>query len=239
MDKLLITSLYNIGDTTYLAQKVLEYSLSLTSTDVNLKKLHDELQDLYSQILEVLEQSGKSSLTIMLKSEDKLRDQGFICLRDQLCGASLSLVSERAAKAKTLFSILERLGTSLYLRGYKAETNHLESLFQSFDDDEMQTLLTDLGFSVDYQALKTAQSSFLNVQQERYDEQTTNSNTKGPAGTLANQMLPVIEDIVAYVQLFGKLDAANYKASYDLIITVVSEVNEDARTRQTIKDKRK
>jgi len=232
MNKLIVRSLLNISEIAYIARYVLEYCLALTATDTNLKALHDKLQLLYNKLLDSLEQSGKSPLTAILKSNDKTRDQAFICLRDQLGGASLSLNLERAAAAQKLYAKIEELGIGLYSQGYKAETTLLESLFKAFDKQNAQEKLYQLGLAEDYQALKEAQIAFATVQEERYQEQTADDNV-GSAGRLTEEMLPVMENILAYLQLFSSMDAAAYKGTYDKIVTLVAGVNAIARARQT------
>lgn len=233
MKKLLIPSFYIIGDVTYMSQYILEYCSSLIAADSNLKALYDKLQALYSDILLVLEASGKSGLTEKLKTADAIRDQGFVGFRDQLSGAAKSLITERAATAQELYATIEQLGTQLYNLGYKAETAHLESLFKTFDQANTQEQLTELGLLADYQALKDAHAAFAGTQQERYTEQTEAANASGPAGVLAGEIVPVIENIVAYLQLFSSLNAAVYKDTYDNTLNLINQVNATARARKT------
>lgn len=239
MKKLLIPSLYVVSDVTYMAKYTLEYCLALSASDTNLKILHDKLQLLYDEILNVLENTGKSALTEQLKVKDSTRDQGFVCLRNQLEGAAKSLIDERAALAQPLYAVIEQLGTRMYSLGYKDETAHLESLFKAFDKPQAQDQLTQLGLLPDYQALKDAQAAFAATQDDRYAEQTADENTAGPAGTLATQIIPVIDDIVSYLELFSSLNPATYKSAYDNTVTMINGVNATARARKTKKENSK
>lgn len=236
MEKIIIPSLLVPGNSVFLAENMLRITTPFLDSDPKLQLLHTSLTGIYNRMVENMNNPRKSAFTQTKLEADKQRDRAFLCLRDMLHGASLSLLADMAGQAAPLYAVLENLGLSLYKDGYKKETAILASLFAEFDKDEHQARLTTLGLLPYYTSLKDAETAFKEVSKQRVEEKTTRAAESEPLTEILDEMLPAMTNMEGYMQLYSQLDPDTYANAYNEMVTVISEVNASARALRTIKE---
>jgi hypothetical protein len=237
MEKLIIASILTANDATFLATQLLIETQPLTVNDDKLKFLHDRLAGVNDRLVSNLKPSQKSLFTDKKSNLDKRRDKGFICVRDQIHGLSVSLNEKRAAMASELYAVLDRIGTNIYALGYKAESSLLQSLFKEFDKQEMLERINSLGLSADYAALKMAEANFGAISMERVDEQTERKDNEA-ATKLLDETVPALTKLVGYMQLNSEIDPDIYGETFNKMVTIITNVNTTARARNTRKEEK-
>lgn len=233
MKKLIIASLLLVNDFSYLLTSILKVVSPLTSTDVKLKLLCDRLDDINHRLVQNLKSSQSSLYTDQKVEADKQRDLRFRCVRDQLHGLMFSYDSERSTSATQLYTIIEKVGTRLYDRGYKVESSLLEALFDAFDAPGAQAQLSTLNLLSDYQALKTSENEFLTLDSQFQEEKTSREINGEAASDIVDEMVPELNKLVAYMQLYSELEAETYAGAFNQMVTIINEVNATARARKT------
>ncbi|GET27629.1 DUF6261 family protein [Prolixibacter sp. NT017] len=236
MKKYILKSLLTVDNTIYLSENLLRIIKALLETDSRLKVLSDKLVAAYNRMVINKKRNSASALTQKKAELDQRRDQGFISLRDILHGMAVGLIPENAEKALSLYRVFEGVGTTSYAAGYKDQTASLSSLFSELDKPERQTALTDLALLPYYEALKTAEDDFVEVDKQKLDESTENEQKYEPALEIMVDMVSALTDLVGYMELSSTLDAATYGDAFNQIVTVINEVNATARARQTSKE---
>ena len=236
MEKLIIASLLRANDFSYLLTSILKVVAPLTSSDVKLKLLHDRLDDINHRLVQNLKFSKSSLYTDQKAEADKQRDLRFRCVRDQLHGLMFSYDPERATSATQLYAMIEKVGTRLYDQGYKTESSLLEALFDEFDKPGAQVKLSTLNLMSDYQALKTSENEFLAVDSEFQEEKTSREINGEAASDIVDEVVPELNKLVAYMQLYSELEAEMYAGAFNQMVTIINEVNATARARKTRKE---
>ncbi len=233
MEKLIVFSILNTGEVSSLTTGLLATGAPIAQSDNRFRELYSNVEEINDRLTQNLKYSAKSLLTETLSKLDKNRDQGFVCLRDQLQAISISLLPAKAALAKQLYAEFDKLGTSLYRLGYQVQSSLLNALFEAFDKAEAQQQLATLGLIDDYEALKSAENTFLAARKRRVAEQTSRSVENEPATEIAEELLPELSKMVTYVQLYAELEPETYEAAFQEMVTIINEVNRTARSRRT------
>ena len=233
MEKLILPSLLNSKEILFLTTSLLGIVRPLTEKDEKLSTICQQVDELSHRLSVNLKYSSKSLLTGQLEEFDKDRDLGLICVRDQLSGMAVSLIPERAEAAKKLYIEFERLGTSFYNQGYKVESSLMESLFQAFDEAEAQQAIEALGLLPDYEALKASEAAFVELSSQRLDELTNRKTTSESATSIVKKLVPELEKLVAFVQLYSDLEPDLFLPAWQSMETVCLDVSSRARARHT------
>jgi len=235
MEKLLIPSLLTVSDVINLADSVLKITLPIIGKDQKLASLYEKNKLIFDRLVKNQKSTLKSEYTSELVRLDKLRDRGFVALRDILGGISVSLVEESAVKGAKLYSIIEKLGTNIYRLGYKVESAILLSLIVEFDTKENQQYLNDLGLSPYYISLKNAHKAFEEGSALKSEEKTLASGDSEAATMVLEEMIPAFTGLVSMLQLYAELEPAIYGEAFNKVATLIAETNTIARARKTRK----
>jgi len=235
MEKLIIPSILSVSDVISMTERILHITQPISGIDTKFLMLYIQTSQIFERLVWNQKKTSKSSLTEDLILADKSRDCAFICLRDILHGMSVSILDDIRKPAAKLYAIFEKYGLKIYSLGYKAESALLLSLQKEFNQPENQQLLNQLGIIQFYESLKTAEENFGSINKQKTEEKTEQSTHSEAATEIQNEIVPVLTNLVAMLQLYSQLDMNTYKTICDQVITSITEINAVARARKTRK----
>jgi hypothetical protein len=132
------------------------------SSDINLTKFSTNLSQKGKILLDSVGVEKKSEYTAEVSNLDSSFDSSLICLK-KFIDANMALSdSEKSHKANKVWAKIEANNPYLYKLGYEEQMTRALSLFSDLDQEEYQTIMTDLyGVKESYIICKT---SFTNLQ---------------------------------------------------------------------------
>lgn len=232
MGKLIVPSVLTISDVVSMSEHILGVTQHLTSCDLKIKDLHTRTCLIYNRLLKNQKHSINDSLTEELILLDNRRDRAFIALRDILHGISVSLEDGINDKAAKLYAILDKFGIHTYRLGYKAETTVLISLFSYLDLAGNQKLLGELGILHFYDSLKEAHKAFIKAGKQKSLVKPKLFNESDPVAHILEELLSVLTNLVALIQLNTQLNPELYESTYNQLVSYITGINAIARTRK-------
>jgi hypothetical protein len=235
MEKLIIPSILLTGDLILLSERVLEITRSLIGSNDKISNLHITLSHLYERLVKNQENAGENLFADELDILDKRRCRALIGMRDTIQGMSIVLPNEMSQKASRLGEIINKYCAEACLPGYKAETSMLISLIYEFDLPDNQALLADLHIFTQYESLKGAQIAYDEVSQKRSEAINKRANESESVTQIQEEILPALISLISIIQLYYQLDPAKYGDRYNRMISFITEVNSNARSRQARK----
>jgi len=237
MEKLINPSVLLVGDLIVLSERIMEITSPLTGGDEKVTNLHTNLFLIYERLVNCQKNADKSLFTEELTVLDKRRCRALIELRDVIQGMTVAMPNEMSLKASNLSTIIDKYCAEAYQLGYKAETSKLISLIYEFDLPASQALLTDLQIIPLYESLKAAQTAYDEVSQQRSEEISKKINETESITQIQEEIIPALINLTSIIQLYYHLDPAKYGVMYNQMITFIMEVNSNAQSRQTGKQR--
>lgn len=232
MEKLIIPSILLAGDLMLLSERLLEITRSLIGSNDKISNLHINLSQLYERLVKNQEDAGKNLYADELDILDKRRCRALIGMRDTIQGMSIVLPNEMSPKASKLCEIINKYCAEAYLPGYKAETSMLISFIYEFDLPDNLALLADLHILTQYESLKGAQIAYDEVSQKRSEAINKRVNESESESQIQEEILLALTSLISTIQLYYQLDPAKYGDTYNRMISSITEVNSNARSRQ-------
>ena len=235
MEKLIVPSLLSVSDGILMAERFKETIQNLIENDPKIKHLYNGLTSVYNRLVKNQTIGVKSPLTEKMLQLGKRRNNARIALREILHGISVSLLEEPSAKAFKLYAIFEKYDATANKPGYKKATAILISLIDEFDLPANQDLLKELNLMPFYESLKSAQAIFISTNKKKSDEKTTLASDSEPATPILEELITIMTDLLAIIQINTQLDKATYSETYNQLVTFINEINTSARARKTRK----
>jgi hypothetical protein len=237
MEKLIIPSILLVTDLILLSERILEITRPLIGGDDKVTYLHANLTLIYEQLVDNQNYAGKNLFEEELGVLDKRRCRALFELLDVIQGMSVALPNEMSSKASDLIAIIDKYCPEAYQPGFKVETSMLVSFIYEFDLPANQVLLTDLHIIPLYQSLKGAQTTYDEVSQQRSEEINKRVNESESTTQIEEEIISALISLTTMIQFYYHLDPAKYGLMYNQMITFIVEVNSNARSLQSRKQR--
>jgi hypothetical protein len=209
----------------------------LIGGDDKVTYLHANLTLIYEQLVDNQNYAGKNLFEEELGVLDKRRCRALFELLDVIQGMSVALPNEMSSKASDLIAIIDKYCPEAYQPGFKVETSMLVSFIYEFDLPANQVLLTDLHIIPLYQSLKGAQTTYDEVSQQRSEEINKRVNESESTTQIEEEIISALISLTTMIQFYYHLDPAKYGLMYNQMITFIVEVNSNARSLQSRKQR--
>jgi hypothetical protein len=233
MEKLIIPSILLVTDLVLLSERILEITRPLIGGDDKVTNLHANLTLIYERLVDNQKNAGKNLFEEELGVLDKRRSRALFELRDVVQGMSVALLNEMSSKASDLIAIIDKYCPEAYQPGFKVETSMLISFIYEFDLPAIQALLTDLHIIHLYQSLKGAQTTYDEINQQRSEEIKKRVNESESTTQIQEEIIPALISLTTTIQFYYHLDPAKYGFMFNQMTTFILEVNANARSRQS------
>lgn len=184
-----------------------------------------------SDLAKGLGKSLNSEFTPVLLVRDQERDDDFIGLRDYVSSCSHSKNPIQAAAGRSIMSIFDNVGRSIYYLGYNEETAKLNTLFEALETSSAQQAIKTIGATERFEELKNSQEEFEKTYQSKIE---TESAINYPLVKDAKvRITKYLKTLLYYIDTNSDLDGAIFGAAKEAINQIITDTIAIAHSRAT------
>jgi len=184
-----------------------------------------------SDLAKALGKALNSEFTPVLLVRDKERDDSFISLRDYSSSCSHSKNPKQAAAGRSILSIFDNVGNSVYYLGYALETAKLKTLIEALETSSAQQALETIGAKERFEELKSSQDEFEKTYQGKIE---TESAINYPLVKDAKlRITKYLKTLLFYIDTNSDLDVAIFGAAKEAINQIITDTVAIAHSRAT------
>jgi len=172
-----------------------------------------------------------SEFTPVLLVRDKERDDDFISLRDYASSCSHGKNPEQVAAGRSILSIFDNVGNSVYYLGYAAETAKMKTLIEALETSSARHALETIGATERFEELKHSQDEFEKTYQGKIE---TESAINYPLVKDSKYRIKkYLKTLLYYIDTNSDLDGAIFGAAKEAINQIITDTVAIARSRAT------
>ena len=132
---------------------------------------------------------------------DEIRDDAFVVFRDLIHAFRKSNDDGEIWAYHQLWSVIEKVGITLYNKSYIEQSGRLETLFQEMDKADNLIAMNTLGVTARYETLKTAEANFKTIYNGKLDEDAkknypTIRGARAALSPLVSDLFPTLRNVV-------------------------------------------
>ena len=209
---------------------ILKYEEEDWSTDTHLTEYFNSLKAENGKLQTAINRSKAQS---ELEEKDEIRDQNVRGINHML--EAYLKFTDATIKAAAVFvnNVFSRYGVEIVKDSYVTESSLINSMLEDFSEADVQTEIAKLpGLAALIAELTTAQNNF-ETARVAYETAVSVDDKMENASKLRTSVgLIINEDIVQYLNVMAKLDAAKYAAFADAIGKTIDNTNEQIKKRR-------
>ena len=172
-----------------------------------------------------------SEFTPLLLVSDQERDDDFISLRDYTSSFIHGKNPIQAAAGRSIMSIIDNVGKSIYNLGYAEETSKMNTLIEALETPSAQQALATIGATERFEALKSSQDEFEKTYQIKIK---TESDINYPlVKDSKSRITKYLKTLLYYIDTNSDLDGAVYGAAKEAINQIITDTVAIAHSRAT------
>lgn len=209
---------------------IMKYDEGDWSFDTHLTEYFNSLKEENAKLKTAINYSKAES---DLEAKDELRDEGVRGINHMLAACLKFANVEMKTAAVNVDNVFKKYGVEIVKDSYVTESSLINSMLEDFSTSEMQAEIAKLpGLSILIAELTTAQNNF-ETARVAFETAMANEGTKESA-TKLKQAVGIIfnENIVGYLNVMAKLDAAKYKEFALAVGTIIKDTNEQIKKRR-------
>ncbi|WP_321515725.1 hypothetical protein [Marinifilum fragile] len=204
------------------------------SADTNLTAIVTKLESSENNLLNSTGVETKSEFTAEISALDGVFDDRVICFKmfveANMHWADPLLVN----KANKVWAQVDANDRYLYKLGYEDQMTHALSLFTELDQEEYQSMMTDLfGVKESYTLCKTAYTNLQSMYRKGQEVKALKKQTV-PSSVFKKEVVEIInEKLLPYMGILADNQPETYADAYAKINHYIDLINQKIRTRRS------
>ncbi|WP_421918938.1 hypothetical protein [Marinifilum sp.] len=204
------------------------------SADTNLTAIVTKLESKENSLLNSIGVESKSEFTAEISALDRIFDDRIICFK-MFVEANMHLADPIFVnKAGKIWAQVDANDRYLYKLGYEDQMTHAMSLFTELDQEDYQSMMSDLfGVKESYTLCKTAYSNLQSMYRQGQEVKAIKKQTI-PSRVFKKEVVEIInKKLLPYIGILTDNQPETYADTYAKINHYIHLINQKIRTRRS------